>query len=105
MTGTVAGQITMEGFLQFQMRPWLRRLLTRTMAIVPAVLVILYYTKAGGPAEEEQQSKAVYDLLIVSQVVLSMQLSFAVVPLVKFTGSQQKMGPFANPRWVQRWPG
>ncbi len=101
VTGTVAGQITMEGFLQFQMRPWLRRLLTRTMAIVPAVLVILYYTKAGGPAEEEQQSKAVYDLLIVSQVVLSMQLSFAVVPLVKFTGSQQKMGPFANPRWVQ----
>lgn len=90
VTGTLAGQITMEGFLRFRMRPWLRRLITRLMAIVPAVAVIL----AVG-------DKGIYKLLILSQVVLSLQLSFAVVPLVKFTGSKQKMGPFANPRWVQ----
>lgn len=90
LTGTLAGQITMEGFLHFQIRPWLRRLITRMMAIVPAVLVIL----ATG-------EKGVYQLLILSQVVLSLQLAFAVVPLVKFTGSRLKMGPFVNRWWVQ----
>lgn len=90
ITGTLAGQITMEGFLRFRIRAWLRRLITRTLAILPAVLVIIF-------AGEEK----VYDLLILSQVVLSLQLSFAVVPLVKFTSSRQKMGPFVSPRWVQ----
>ncbi len=90
ITGTLAGQITMEGFLRFRIRPWLRRLTTRLLAIVPAVVVIL----AAG-------EKGVYRLLILSQVVLSLQLSFAVVPLVRFTGSKQKMGPFVNRWWVQ----
>ena len=90
LTGTLAGQITMEGFLHFHIRPWLRRLVTRLMAIVPAVAVILVTGEEG-----------VYKLLILSQVVLSLQLAFAVIPLVKFTGSPLKMGPFVNPRWVQ----
>ena len=90
ITGTLAGQITMEGFLRFRIRPWLRRLITRTMAIVPAVLVIL---SAG--------EKGVYQLLILSQVILSLQLSFAVVPLVRFTSSKRKMGPFVNSWWLQ----
>ena len=90
ITGTLAGQITMEGFLRFRIRPWLRRMITRTMAIVPAVLVIFW---AG--------EKGLFQLLILSQVILSLQLSFAVVPLVRFTGSKRKMGPFANPWWLQ----
>ncbi|MGA2034375.1 MAG: Nramp family divalent metal transporter, partial [Thermoguttaceae bacterium] len=85
VTGTLAGQITMEGFLRFRIRPWLRRLITRAMAIVPAVAVIVSVGDEGA-----------YKLLILSQVVLSLQLSFAVVPLIRFTGSKQKMGPFAN---------
>ena len=95
ITGTMAGQITMEGFLRLRIRPWLRRLVTRSMAVGPAVLVIAY-----------MGDKSVYQLLILSQVVLSLQLAFAVVPLVKFTGSKQKMGPFANRVWVQclAWP-
>lgn len=90
VTGTLAGQITMEGFLQFRMRPWLRRMITRTIAIVPAVVVIIYVGEQG-----------IYQLLILSQVVLSLQLPFAVVPLVKFTSSKQKMGPFVSPAWVK----
>jgi len=89
VTGTLAGQITMEGYLHFRMRPWLRRLGTRLLAIVPAVAVILAVGDGG-----------VMQLLVLSQVVLSLQLPFAVVPLVRFTCSRQKMGPFANPRWV-----
>ena len=90
VTGTLAGQITMEGFLRFRIRPWLRRLITRTIAIVPAVLVIVIVGESG-----------VYQLLILSQVILSLQLLFAVVPLVRFTNSKRKMGPFVNPWWVQ----
>jgi manganese transport protein len=90
VTGTLAGQITMEGFLHVRMRPWLRRLATRLVAIVPAVAVILAVGDGG-----------VYRLLIFSQVVLSLQLPFAVVPLVKFTSSRRKMGPFVSPRWVE----
>ena len=89
ITGTLAGQITMEGFLRFRVRPWLRRLVTRTLAILPAVLVIL---KVG--------DHGVYQLLLLSQVILSLQLAYAVVPLIKFTGSKRKMGPFANRPWV-----
>lgn len=90
ITGTLAGQITMEGFLRFRLRPWLRRLITRTLAIAPAVIVIAHAGEEG-----------VYRLLILSQVILSLQLPFAVVPLVKFTSSPRKMGPFVNRRWVQ----
>jgi manganese transport protein len=92
VTGTLAGQITMEGFLNFRMRPWLRRLATRALAIIPAILVIeLAHNEGGG----------VYRLLVFSQVVLSLQLPFAIVPLIRFTSSRQKMGPFASPRWVR----
>jgi manganese transport protein len=90
LTGTLAGQITMEGFLRLRMRPWLRRLITRSMAIVPAVAVIAIMGDRG-----------TYSLLILSQVVLSLQLPFAVIPLVRFTSSRVKMGPFANPLWVK----
>jgi manganese transport protein len=89
LTGTLAGQITMEGFLHFRMRPWLRRLITRSLAILPAIVVIL---KTG-----EQGTTG---LLVLSQVILSLQLPFAVVPLVKFTGSRVRMGMFASPVFV-----
>jgi manganese transport protein len=90
MTGTMAGQIVMEGFLTIRMRPWLRRLTTRTLAIVPAALTIWI---AG-----EQSSLR---LLILSQVILSMQLPFAVIPLIHFTSDPARMGAFANRRWLQ----
>jgi manganese transport protein len=90
ITGTLAGQITMEGFLRFRVRPWLRRLVTRLMAIVPAVAVIWVMGDQGA-----------MQLLLLSQVILSLQLAFAVIPLVKFTGSKQKMGPFVNRPWVK----
>jgi manganese transport protein len=90
LTGTLAGQIVMEGFLKMRARPWLRRLVTRLVAIVPAVIVTLVAGE-GGTAR----------LLIFSQVVLSMQLSFAVVPLVIFTGDRSLMGEFVNPRWLK----
>src|SRR5256886_1781694 len=90
LTGTLAGQIVMEGFLNFRITPWLRRLITRLIAIVPAVLVIGIFGE--GKTTE---------LLIASQVVLSMQLGFAVWPLMRFTGEKAKMGEFANGLWVK----
>jgi manganese transport protein len=89
ITATLAGQIVMESFLNFRIAPWLRRLVTRLIAIVPAVVVTIW---AG--------EKATGQLLILSQVVLSLQLPFAVVPLVMFTASRAKMGPFVAPRWL-----
>jgi manganese transport protein len=89
VTGTLAGQIVMEGFLHIRIRPWLRRLISRGLAIVPAALTIAL----RGP-------HAVDDLLVLSQVVLSMQLSFAVIPLITFTSDKRKMGEFANKPWV-----
>jgi len=88
LTGTLAGQIVMEGFLNIRLRPWLRRLITRLIAIVPAVFVTFFYGASGTT-----------QLLILSQVVLSMQLSFAVFPLVMFTSDKLKMGEFVNPLW------
>jgi manganese transport protein len=85
LTGTLAGQIVMEGFLNFRITPWVRRLLTRMVAIIPAVLVIGIF----GEGKTTQ-------LLVASQVVLSMQLGFAVWPLLRFTGEKAKMGEFAN---------
>ncbi len=90
LTGTLAGQIIMEGFLNIRLRPWLRRMITRAMAIVPAVCVIGYFG----------ESKTT-DLLVASQVVLSVQLGFAVWPLLRFTGDKAKMGEFVNPAWVK----
>jgi manganese transport protein len=95
LTGTLAGQIVMEGFLNLRLRPWLRRLITRAIAIVPAVITIaIYGDRSSG------------SLLVFSQVILSMQLPFAVFPLVAFTSDRQKMGPFVAPRWMQAlaWP-
>jgi manganese transport protein len=89
-TGTLAGQIVMEGFLQFRIAPWLRRLITRLLAIVPAICVIGFYG----------ESRAT-DLLVFSQVVLSVQLGFAIWPLLRFTGEKAKMGEFVNSRWTQ----
>lgn len=89
ITATLSGQIVMEGFLNWRIAPWLRRLLTRMIAIVPAVVVTLL---AG--------EKATGRLLILSQVVLSLQLPLAVVPLVMFTSSRRKMGPFVAPLWL-----
>jgi manganese transport protein len=90
LTGTLAGQIVMEGFIHLRTRPWVRRLITRLFAIIPAVAVTAIAGESGTAR-----------LLILSQVVLSMQLSFAVVPLVMFTGSRKKMGEFVNGRWLQ----
>ncbi len=90
LTGTLAGQIVMEGFLNFRIAPWLRRVITRALALVPAVLVI------GIFGEKETTA-----LLIASQVVLSMQLGFAVWPLLRFTDEKAKMGEFANRAWIK----
>ena len=85
LTGTLAGQIVMEGFLNLRIRPWLRRLITRAIAIVPAASVAVLYGESGTAK-----------LLIFSQVILSLQLSFAVFPLVRFTSDREKMGEFVN---------
>jgi manganese transport protein len=90
LTGTLAGQIVMEGFLNIRMRPWLRRLITRAIAIVPAVLVIGFF----GEGKSTQ-------LLVASQVCLSMQLGFACWPLMRFTGERAKMGEFVNSWWLK----
>ena len=96
LTGTLAGQIVMEGFLNIRLRPWLRRLITRLIAIVPAVICTAIY--ARDPA---RQSDAVGELLVFSQVVLSLQLSFAVIPLILFTSDRRKMGEFVSPMWLR----
>jgi manganese transport protein len=89
VTATMAGQIVMEGFLDLRLPPWLRRLVTRLVAIVPAVLVTVYYGESGTAK-----------LLILSQVVLSLQLPFAIVPLVMITANRGKMGELRAPRWL-----
>ena len=90
LTGTLAGQIVMEGFLNIRLRPWLRRLITRGIAIVPAALTAIFFGENGTAR-----------LLILSQVILSLQLSFAVFPLVRFTSDRAKMGEFVNPAWLK----
>jgi manganese transport protein len=90
LTGTLAGQIVMEGFLNIRLRPWVRRLITRAIAIIPAAVVASLYGESGTAK-----------LLVFSQVVLSMQLSFAVFPLVRFTSDKVKMGEFVNPAWLK----
>lgn len=90
LTGTLAGQIVMEGFLNIKLKPWIRRLITRLIAIVPALIVAIIYGEKGTT-----------NLLVLSQVILSMQLSFAVIPLVMFTNSKAKMGEFANKTFLK----
>ena len=90
LTGTLAGQIVMEGFLNIRLRPWLRRLITRLIAIIPAVIVAALFG-ASGTAK----------LLLLSQVILSLQLSFAVIPLVLFTSDRRKMGEIVSPLWLR----
>jgi manganese transport protein len=90
LTGTLAGQIVMEGFLRLRLPPVFRRLITRLIAIIPAVIVTALLGENGTA-----------QLLILSQVILSMQLSFAVIPLVMFTSDKAKMGEFANPAWIK----
>ena len=85
LTGTLAGQIVMEGFLNIRLKPWLRRLITRLIAVIPALIITILYGEKGTG-----------ELLVLSQVILSLQLSFAVVPLLMFTSDKIKMGPFAN---------
>lgn len=90
LTGTLAGQIVMEGFLNLKLKPWLRRLITRLIAVIPAFFVTLFYGEKGTS-----------ELLVLSQVILSMQLSFAVIPLVMFTNDKLKMGRFVNKNWFR----
>lgn len=90
LTGTLAGQIVMEGFLHIRLKPWVRRLITRMIAILPAFIVTLLYGEKGTA-----------NLLVLSQVILSMQLSFAVIPLVMFTNNKQKMGSFVNNKFLK----
>lgn len=90
LTGTLAGQIVMEGFLNIRLPAWLRRLITRLIAVVPAIIVLAIVGDSGTA-----------DLLILSQVILSLQLSFAVIPLIKFTSDKEKMGEFANKLWMK----
>src|SRR5437763_3405449 len=90
LTGTMAGQIVMEGFLQFRMQPWLRRAVTRFLAITPAALTIYFAGDSGS-----------YKLILLSQVILSLQLPFAVIPLVHLTSSRKRMGMFANGPWLK----
>jgi manganese transport protein len=90
LTGTLAGQVVMEGFLNIRLRPWLRRLMTRLMAIVPAIICAALYGESGTAR-----------LLLLSQVILSLQLSFAVVPLVLFVSNRGKMGEFVVTGWLR----
>jgi manganese transport protein len=90
ITGTLAGQVVMEGFIHLKVSPWLRRLITRSLAIIPTIIVVAVMGEQGTEK-----------LLILSQVILSFQLSFAVVPLVLFTGNRSLMGEFVNGRRLQ----
>jgi manganese transport protein len=90
ITATLAGQVILEGFMNIKIKPWIRRIITRALAIVPAVGIAIAFGDSG-----------LANLLIASQVVLSMQLPFAVIPLVWFTSSRKKMGMFVNPLWMK----
>jgi manganese transport protein len=89
VTATLAGQIVMEGFINFRIRPWVRRMITRGLAIIPAIIVTMLYGNKGTA-----------NLLILSQVVLSLQLPFAIVPLIMFTSDRKKMGALRSPLWL-----
>lgn len=90
ITGTLAGQIVMEGYINLRIQPWIRRILTRLIAIVPALIAIIYFGES-----------ATGELLVLSQVILSLQLGFAIIPLIHFVSDKEKMGPFVIKRWVR----
>jgi manganese transport protein len=90
ITGTLAGQVVMEGFVHLRVAPWLRRLITRSIAIIPTIVVVAFRGEHGTEK-----------LLLISQVILSLQLSFAVIPLVLFTSDRKKMGQFVNGPWLK----
>jgi manganese transport protein len=90
ITGTLAGQVVMEGFIKLKVSPWLRRLITRSIAIIPTIIVVAFTGERGTEK-----------LLLLSQVILSLQLSFAVIPLVIFTSSRKRMGEFVNRPWLK----
>jgi manganese transport protein len=90
ITGTLAGQIVMEGYLNLRIRPWLRRLITRLLAVIPAIAAIVYYGE-----------RSTGDLLVLSQVILSLQLPFAIIPLIHFVSDEERMGDFQIERWLQ----
>jgi manganese transport protein len=92
LTATLAGQVVMEGYLQLRLPVWMRRLLTRSIAILPALFAAAWYGESG-----------IAKLLILSQVVLSLQLPFAIVPLIRYTSDRRQMGQFVNPLWVSRF--
>jgi manganese transport protein len=94
LTGTLAGQIVMEGYLHLTIAPWLRRLATRLLALIPAVITIML-------TGEDTEGRSTQRLLVLSQVILSLQLAFAVIPLIHFTSNRANMGQFATPRWAQ----
>jgi manganese transport protein len=95
----LAGQVVMEGFVRLRLRPWLRRLLTRSLAILPALLVIAL--ASGKASDPEAGDRSLMQLLVLSQAILSFQLPFAIVPLVQFTSDRQRMGVFASAGWLQ----
>jgi len=99
LTGTLAGQVVMEGFVRLRIRPWARRILTRGLAIVPALVVIGFAEQMGWGAESVDER--LLELLVLSQVVLSFQLPFAIVPLIHFTSDHSRMGPFASRSWLK----
>jgi manganese transport protein len=107
LTGTLSGQIVMEGFLHLRIRPWMRRLLTRSVAIVPAAAVVAWAqhqatSSSPDPLQQgEQVDRALLQLLILSQAVLSFQLPFAIVPLIQFTADSRRMGEFASKMWLK----
>jgi manganese transport protein len=104
LTGTLAGQVVMEGFVHLRVRPWARRLVTRLLAIVPALLVIALAGReapAGGEGETTYVDEGLLGLLVLSQAVLSFQLPFAIVPLVQFTSDERRMGPFTSRGWLK----
>jgi manganese transport protein len=103
LTGTLAGQVVMEGFVHLRVRPWVRRLVTRLLAIVPALFVIALAGQEASAGGEEKvyADKHLLDLLVLSQAVLSFQLPFAIVPLVQFTADRRRMGTFASGPWLK----
>src|SRR5262249_48189039 len=102
LTGTLAGQIVMEGYLHIRLAPWLRRLVTRMVALVPAVVrIALTEAAATDQTMAAAEQASTQNLLVLSQVVLSLQLPFAVIPLIHFTSNRRNMGEFASPLWVR----
>src|SRR5260370_40816718 len=100
MPGTLAGQVVMEGFVKLRRRAWVRRLITRSLAIVPAMLVIAW-AESQGAGQAESADGWLLELIVLSQVILSFQLPFAIVPLVQWTSDSRRMGEFVSRGWLK----